>query len=61
MAVQRDNPYANYNFTVDLGSGDTAGFSEVELPEGELEVIEYREGNGSGRSASCPGWSSTRT
>ena len=45
MAVQRDNPYTNHNFTVDLGAGDTIGFSEVDLPAGEIEVIEYREGN----------------
>ena len=35
MAVQRDNPYANYNFIVDIGQGDNIGFSEVDLPEGE--------------------------
>jgi len=45
VAVQRDNPYANYNFVVDLGQGDEAGFSEAELPSGEIEVIEYREGD----------------
>jgi phage tail-like protein len=44
VAVQRDNPYANYNFIVDMGLGDDIGFSEVDLPEGEIEVIEYREG-----------------
>ena len=45
MAVQRDNPYANFNFLVDIGQGDEAGFSEADLPEGRIEVIEYREGN----------------
>jgi len=45
VAVKRDNPYANYNFVVDLGQGDEAGFSEAELPEGAIEAIEYREGN----------------
>ena len=45
MAVQRDNPYPNFNFAVDIGLGDTIGFSEVDLPAGEIEVIEYREGN----------------
>lgn len=44
MPVQRENPYANYNFAVDLGGGDELWFSEVDLPSGELEVIEYREG-----------------
>ena len=45
MAVQRDNPYPNFNFAVDIGLGDAIGFSEVDLPAGEIEVIEYREGN----------------
>ncbi len=44
MAVQRDNPYLNFNFTVDIGVGDELGFSEVEGLAGEIEVIEYREG-----------------
>ena len=45
MAVQRDNPYLNFNFLVDIGLGDELGFSEVEVPSGEIEVIEYREGS----------------
>jgi phage tail-like protein len=45
VAVQRDNPYLNFNFLVDLGLGDELGFSEVEVPSGEIEVIEYREGS----------------
>ena len=44
MAVQRDNPYLNFNFTVDIGVGDELGFSEVDGLAGEIEVIEYREG-----------------
>jgi phage tail-like protein len=44
VAVQRDNPYLNFNFVVDIGLGDELGFSEVEAPSGEIEVIEYREG-----------------
>jgi phage tail-like protein len=44
VAVQRDNPYPNFNFAVDIGAGDDLGFSEVDLPAGELEIIEYREG-----------------
>ena len=44
MAVQRDNPYPNFNFTVDIGVGEELGFSEIDLPSGEIEVIEYREG-----------------
>jgi phage tail-like protein len=49
MAILRDNPYANFNFLVDLGTGDSngpaAGFAEVLLPEARIDVIEYRAGN----------------
>jgi phage tail-like protein len=49
MATVRANPYPNFNFLVDLGTGDTsspdAGFEEVQLPEMWLDVIEYRNGN----------------
>ena len=49
MATQRDRPYSNFNFLVDLGTGTTdgpeAGFEEVILPEVWLDVIEYRNGN----------------
>ena len=49
MAVQRNDPYNNYNFLVDIGSGDAqsvqAGFSEVLLPSVSVDVIEYRNGN----------------
>jgi phage tail-like protein len=34
----------NFNFIVDIGAGDELGFSEAEVPSGEIEVIEYREG-----------------
>ena len=43
MAVQRENPYGNYNFAVD-GTGEEIQFAEVEIPAAEIEVIEYREG-----------------
>ena len=49
MATLRDRPYANFNFLVDLGTGNTdgveEGFEEVILPEVWLDVIEYRNGN----------------
>jgi phage tail-like protein len=49
MAVFRDKPYSNYNFLVDLGTGDSgspqAGFSEVILPYAAVDVIQYRSGN----------------
>lgn len=44
MAVQRDRPYLGYNFTLDLGTGAVAGFTEVSGLSHELDIVEYREG-----------------
>ena len=45
MATQRDRPYGNFNFIVELdGTGNLGGFSEIVLPELSIEVIEYRAG-----------------
>ncbi len=44
MAVQREQPYLAFNFTLDLGTGVAAGFSEVSGLEHELDLVEYREG-----------------
>ena len=49
MAVLRDRPYPDFNFLVDLGTGNSdgplAGFEEVILPEVWVDVLEYRNGN----------------
>lgn len=49
MAVERERPYLNGNFHVDLGVDDVqsvrAGFAEVILPDAAIDVIEYRNGN----------------
>lgn len=49
MAVQRDRPYLQFNFLVDLGTGDTdgprAGFQECSEIGMSVDVIEYRNGN----------------
>jgi phage tail-like protein len=49
MAVLRDRPYAQFNFLVDLGTGDTAGpdagFQECSEIGMSVDVIEYRNGN----------------
>jgi len=49
MAVLRDNPYGEFNFLVDLGTGDTegpeAGFQEISAIGMEVAVVEYRNGN----------------
>ncbi len=49
MAVLRDNPYGQFNFLVDLGTGATdgpeAGFQECSPITMSVDVIEYRNGN----------------
>lgn len=49
MAVLRERPYSQFNFLVDLGTGDTAsalaGFQEVSGLGMEIHVAEYRAGN----------------
>ncbi len=49
MATMRDRPYTQFNFSVDLGDGNTegprAGFQEMSEIGTELAVIEYRNGN----------------
>ena len=49
MAVLRDRPYAQFNFLVDLGTGETegpeAGFQDCSPISMDVEVVEYRNGN----------------
>ena len=49
MAVQRDRPYLQFNYLVDLGNGVTdgpgAGFQECSEIGMSVDVIEYRNGN----------------
>jgi phage tail-like protein len=49
MAVLRDRPYVQFNFLVDLGTGNTsgpvAGFQECSNIGMEVTVAEYRAGN----------------
>ena len=49
MAEQRDRPYAQFNFLVDLGTGNTdgphAGFQECSEIGMSVDVVEYRNGN----------------
>jgi phage tail-like protein len=49
MSVRRDRPYTEFNFLVDLGTGETdgpeAGFQEISAIGQEVSVIEYRNGN----------------
>lgn len=43
-APQRNDPYRNFGFLVEIDGIASSAFSEVELPESSIEVIEYREG-----------------
>ncbi len=49
VAVMRDRPYTQFNFLVDIGTGNTegpdAGFETVTVLETWVDVIEYRNGN----------------
>jgi phage tail-like protein len=49
MAVLRERPYGQFNFLVDLGTGQTegpeAGFQECSEIGMSVDVIEYRNGN----------------
>ncbi|MDQ1709069.1 MAG: hypothetical protein QOG49_454 [Frankiaceae bacterium] len=48
MGVVRDDPYGQFNFLVDLGTGAVgphAGFAECSGLGSEIAVIEYRNGN----------------
>ncbi len=49
MNLWRDRPYTDFNFLVDLGTGNTdgpdAGFQEVSEIGMKVPVIEYRNGN----------------
>lgn len=49
MAIPRDRPYVQFNFLVDLGTGNTdgpeAGFQEMSNIGMEVTVSEYRTGN----------------
>ncbi len=51
MATQRDDPYRNFNFLVDLGTGEPVPFEEVLLPEASVAVVEYREGGSKDNAA----------
>lgn len=49
MAVLRERPYHQFNFLVDLGTGNTdgpdAGFQQCSSIGMEVSVVEYRNGN----------------
>jgi phage tail-like protein len=56
MPLRRDDPYLNFNFRVEIDGLEVAGFSEVQVPEGRIEAIGYREGtDGSSAARLLPG------
>ena len=54
MAIPRDRPYSQFNFSVlignDNGEGTNAGFQEVSGLGTEIHIAEYRAGNWSDNS-----------
>jgi phage tail-like protein len=44
MPQRRDDPYLNFNFRLEFDGLEVAGFSEVQVPEGRIEAVAYREG-----------------
>ena len=44
MAIERPNPYSNFNFIIEVDSEEVAGFSEVGGLDSENTPIDYREG-----------------
>ena len=44
-SARRDDPYLNFNFLIEIDGETVAGFSEVDLPEGRIEAVAYREGS----------------
>ena len=44
MGNSDTNPITNFQFKVEFG-GENIRFQEVDLPESEIEIIEYRDGS----------------
>jgi phage tail-like protein len=44
MPEQRDDPYLDFNFLVEIDGVAAAGFAEVDLPAATIEVVRYRDG-----------------
>lgn len=45
MAVKRDDPYAAFNYLIEIGGITAGGFSEVSGLDAEIEPVEYRNGD----------------
>jgi phage tail-like protein len=56
MPQRRNDPYLNFNFRIEIDGLEVAGFSEVQVPEGRIEAVAYREGtDGSSAARLLPG------
>lgn len=51
----RNDPYAQYNFLMEIEGVTTAGFTEIGGISSESEIIEYREGSEQARMRKLPG------
>ena len=54
-AGERNDPYAQFNFIVELDGLEVAGFTEVSGLATESDVIEYREGSEEATVRKLPG------
>lgn len=45
MAVIREDPYAAFNYLIEIGGVTSGGFSEVAGLDAEVEPIDYRNGD----------------
>lgn len=55
MAMQRQDPYRNFRFLVEMGSDIKAGFSDCSGFGSNVEVIQYREGGDAATVRKLPG------
>ncbi len=55
MVQQRNDPYAQFNFIVELDGIDVAGFTEIGGIASESDIIEYREGADQATARKLPG------
>ena len=51
----RNDPYASFNFIVQIDGVDAGAFSEVTGLENDTDVVEYRNGNDLGAKRKLPG------
>ena len=52
---ERNDPYKNFRFLVEIDGIVQAGFSEASIPDSTQEPIEYREGNQTPTVRKLPG------